>query len=182
MSKDPFEVLIDIERKCRNQAKVIPHLEEVGEAWQGVGFIAANKYFLTPLTEVKEVLTTPAITPLPAAAPWFLGVANLRGEVLPVTDLGAFLFGNKQVLTPDTRILIVDFERKGIGFLVQQVLGVQRFLNKNMQTVIEGDIAEEIKTHLQGEFVNEVSRWYVLSLKSLSQTGQFYHVVKEAGA
>jgi len=170
-----------MERQCRAHAKPIPSQREAGQIWQGIGFLTADKHFLAPLTEIKEVLTVSHITPLPAAAPWFLGVSNLRGQVLPVTDLEAFLFGRQHRLKDSSRILVVDFEKTGVGFLVQQVVGVQRFLNKTMKTMIEDEMTEEVKAHLQGEFVNELSRWYVLSLKNLSQTGQFYHVVKEQG-
>ncbi len=182
MSLDPFEILIDIERSCRSQSKSIPHKRESGQVWQGIGFITANKHFLSPLTEIKEVLTTPRITPLPAAAPWFLGVANLRGHVLPVTDLEAFLFGTRHTLSTASRVLVVNFEKTGVGFLVQQVLGVQRLLNKTMKTIIEEEMVEGVKEHLQGEFIDGLTQWFVLSLQSLSQTAQFYHVVREAGA
>jgi twitching motility protein PilI len=181
MSLDAFETLIDIERQCRAYAKVIPLQRVAGQIWQGIGFITANKNFLSPLQDVKEVLTPSLITPFPAAAPWFLGIITLRGQVLPVTDLECFLFGSKHELSDTSRILVVDFEKTGVGFLVEHVVGVERFLDKTMKTVIEGEIANEVKANLQGEFVDELSRWYVLSLKNLSQTGQFYHVVKESG-
>lgn len=182
MSHDPFELLIDIERKCKANAKPLPHKQEGGQIWQGIGFVSSNLHFLAPLKEVKEVLTLPAMTALPASADWFMGVASLRGQVLPITDLQCFLQGEKQTITPMSRILVVDFEKTGVGFMVPQVLGVQRFLDKTLQTSIENGIDPNIKEHLQGEFINEVSKWYVLSLKNLSQTGQFYHVVQEAGA
>lgn len=185
MAQDPFAILIDIERKCRSQAKAIPHLEALGEVWQGIGFLAGNQHFLSPLSEVKEVLTAPRITPLPSSVPWFLGVSNLRGHVLPITDLAAFLLTGEsktQALTPSARVLVVDFEQGAVGFLVTQVLGVQRFQSKTLKTVIEEKISDEVKAHIQGKFESGTTPWYVLSLKSLSQTGQFYHVVKEAGA
>lgn len=179
MSNDPFETLIDIERKCRSQAKPIPHSEEVSESWQGIGFITANQYFLSSITAVKEVLTTPPITALPDAAPWFLGVTNLRGHVLPVTDLEGFLFGSQHRITSTSRILVIDFEKTSIGFLVQQVLGIQRFAKKTLQTTIEDERMRDVKAHIEGKFVNELASWYILNLKSISQTGQFYHIIKE---
>lgn len=182
MQKDPFETLIDIERKCRSQAKPIPHPVEVDEVWQGIGFITANHYFLSSLTEVKEILTKGLMTPLPNAVPWFLGVANLRGQILPVTSLEAFLFGSKEKTTTTSRILVIDFEKKSAGFLVEQVLGIQSFSKKTMQALVENEIKEEVKAHIQGKFVNEVATWYVLTLKSLSQTTQFCHVMKEVSA
>lgn len=180
MALDPFEVLIDIERKCRKHAKPIPHQQEAGQVWQGIGFVIGDKHFLAPLKEIKEVLAVPLMTSIPAAAPWFLGVTNLRGQVLPVTDLQAFLFNSQQRFGDDARLLVVDFEKTGVGFLVQQVLGVKKFLNDSMKTIIEDEGLKSVGSYLQGEFSTGSSKEYVLSLKKLSQTAQFYHVVRES--
>lgn len=43
------------------------------------------------LTDVREVVPDPLLTPVPGAPPAVLGVANLRGEVVPVLDTAALL-------------------------------------------------------------------------------------------
>ena len=43
------------------------------------------------LTDVREVVPEPFLTPLPGAPPAVLGVVNLRGEVVPVLDTAALL-------------------------------------------------------------------------------------------
>jgi chemotaxis signal transduction protein len=44
-----------------------------------------------PIDRVFEVADVPRITPVPNLPPWVRGVANLRGEVLAVIDLCAFV-------------------------------------------------------------------------------------------
>ncbi|GAB7191825.1 hypothetical protein NUM3379_25330 [Kineococcus sp. NUM-3379] len=39
-----------------------------------------------PIGQVREVLTAPVVTPLATPSPAVLGLANLRGDVLPVLD------------------------------------------------------------------------------------------------
>jgi chemotaxis signal transduction protein len=44
-----------------------------------------------PVNMVQEVITLPALTPVPSAPPSVCGLATLRGAVIPVLDLGAWL-------------------------------------------------------------------------------------------
>ena len=43
------------------------------------------------LTDVREVVPDPRLTPVPGAPPAVLGVVNLRGEVVPVLDTAQLL-------------------------------------------------------------------------------------------
>jgi purine-binding chemotaxis protein CheW len=43
------------------------------------------------LTDVREVVPEPRLTPVPGAPPAVLGVVNLRGEVVPVLDTAQLL-------------------------------------------------------------------------------------------
>ncbi len=60
-----------------------------GRSWLAVE--SAGHRFLFPLTEAGEIFPTVPLMPLPHAQPWFLGVANLRGHLHGVVDLGRFL-------------------------------------------------------------------------------------------
>lgn len=60
-----------------------------GRSWLAVE--SAGQHFLFPLTEAGEIFPTVPLMPLPHAQPWFLGVANLRGHLHGVVDLGRFL-------------------------------------------------------------------------------------------
>ncbi len=60
--------------------------------WLGVE--AAGGHYLLPLTEAGEIFQLSALPELVAVAhtrPWFLGVANLRGTPVGVTDLAGWL-------------------------------------------------------------------------------------------
>ncbi len=51
----------------------------------------AGQGFLISLQEAGEIFSAAAVVALPYAQPWCLGVANLRGQLHTVVDLGAFL-------------------------------------------------------------------------------------------
>jgi chemotaxis signal transduction protein len=52
--------------------------------------IGADRYGIE-LTDVREVVPEPRLTPVPGAPAGVLGVVNLRGEVVPVLDTAQLL-------------------------------------------------------------------------------------------
>lgn len=54
---------------------------------------AGTQVFGLPIGQVREILTLEGLTPMPVERPGFLGLANIRGEVVPVFDLKAVLDG-----------------------------------------------------------------------------------------
>jgi twitching motility protein PilI len=46
---------------------------------------------LLPLAQAGEISDLATLMPVPYTSPWFIGVANLRGRLHGVVDLGAFL-------------------------------------------------------------------------------------------
>jgi twitching motility protein PilI len=182
--RDPFQTLLTLEENCRLYAKTLPREKSLGRDWQGIGFMCNDKYFVAPLAEIKEVLTLPPATPFPLSVSWFRGIANLRGHFLPITDLQGFILQKSHHATALSRVLVVDFDKTGAGFLVQQVLGVQRFsshLKENKEALTSVDLNQEFKPFVQGKFMEAGITWLLLSLKTLTETTQFYRIVKEGG-
>jgi purine-binding chemotaxis protein CheW len=58
----------------------------VAEAVDGVRVVI-------PVAAARNVVAAPALTPVPTAPPLVLGLANVRGEVVPVLDSGLLLDG-----------------------------------------------------------------------------------------
>jgi purine-binding chemotaxis protein CheW len=58
---------------------------------QAVLLPVRQELYALPVRWVREVLTAPQITPLPTAPPEFLGLFNLRGEIVPLFDTAALL-------------------------------------------------------------------------------------------
>jgi twitching motility protein PilI len=180
MTNDPFDTLVNIEQQCRRYAKSLPSQKIIGRMWQGIGFMSADKYYVVPLNEIKEILLLPALTVLPSGVGWFRGVANLRGHLLPITDLQTFIAETEEIqktesnptpITSLSRIIVIDFEASMVGFLVQQVFGIQRFPEELVG--IETDKQDSNDFH-DGKIL-----WHRLSLISLSRLPSFNHIVKQ---
>ncbi|MBS7457249.1 chemotaxis protein CheW [Coralloluteibacterium stylophorae] len=76
------------------------------------------------LLKVQEVLRIPAIQPLRGASTGMLGVMNLRGQIVPVLDLGALLYGQSCVPDEASRVVVLEERGETLGLLVQGVTDV----------------------------------------------------------
>ncbi len=65
----------------------------------------------------------PVLTPVPGTRPWLLGVANVRGNLVPVIDFARFLFGERTQHTERTRLLVVRQGSGNVALLVDEVFG-----------------------------------------------------------
>src|SRR3546814_16980386 len=70
----------------------------------------------------------PQVTPVPGSQPWMLGVANIRGNLLPTVDLKQFLEGERTVLHESQRVLIVRQPGGDVAVTIDELFGQRSFL------------------------------------------------------
>lgn len=90
-------------------------------------FSLGNEEYAIPLLKVKEVIAVPDITPIPFAPVHFLGVINLRGQIVSVIDLRTKLGMTSTLVGEETALIIVNLETILIGTIVDtanKVLGI----------------------------------------------------------
>jgi twitching motility protein PilI len=82
--------------------------------------------FLLDLTQVGEIVPVPSITVVPLTQPWYLGLANVRGNLISVIDLARYQLGTDTAVGSDSRIITFA---SGLGFncglLVSRVYGLR---------------------------------------------------------
>lgn len=54
-------------------------------------FMLAGSRFAVEVGQAREVVVFDGLTPVPLAPPFLMGLANLRGAVMPIVDLGPLL-------------------------------------------------------------------------------------------
>ncbi|MGH8407313.1 MAG: chemotaxis protein CheW, partial [Pseudomonas sp.] len=74
-SQTAFELLLDIDRRCRLLAADLPSQETRLLSWSGIGFRLGEHWYVAPMGEVAEVLHEPRCTLMPGVKPWIKGVA-----------------------------------------------------------------------------------------------------------
>lgn len=95
--------------------------------WDGVIFRLADHRLTCSIDQIDEILAFPPYTPIPGAKDWLLGLANVRGNLAPVVDLGWFLFGTRTPVTARTRLLLSQLQGRPVGLVVDEVFGQRHF-------------------------------------------------------
>lgn len=82
-----------------------------------------NDLYGIEIKYINSIIVMQNITRVPKAQPYYLGVINLRGEVIPVMSLRRRLGLEDDVFTPATRILVIKPEdsSKPVGLVVDEV-------------------------------------------------------------
>jgi len=84
------------------QLRLASRLQAARERPRAAGWLAvecATLGLLLPLAQAGEIHPARQVAPVPHAKPWMVGVANLRGQLNTVIDLGSFLH-LRQPVTP----------------------------------------------------------------------------------
>jgi twitching motility protein PilI len=80
-----------------------------GAEWVGIAFRLGGEGFLLAREETREVMAYPTVvTRVPGAKLWIRGLSNVRGQLLPIVDLRAFLGSGTTNVTRATRVLIAN--------------------------------------------------------------------------
>lgn len=86
-------------------------------------FSLGEEEFAIPLLQVKTVTGLPEITKVPNAPPYFMGIMNLRGQVISILDLRKKL-AIKPNEKAETAVIIVEFSGHQIGLVVDAINSV----------------------------------------------------------
>jgi len=171
---DPVHVLRGLEARCRDHAVGLPLQVEIREEWAGIGFRLGSARLVAPLGEVAEILHYPALSRVPGTKPWVKGIANVRGNLLPIMDLQGYLSGEMKPLTRRSRVLVVKYKDVITGLLVDEVLGMKHFPQED--AIKELPVVDAaIRSYLGGAFRQSGERWGVFSLSRLAEDPAFLH-------
>lgn len=170
--ESPFGLLAELEARSREAAAGTGFAAGGSEDWVGVGFRLGDQRYVAAREEVREILTLPDATRVPGAKEWLRGLANVRGQLLPIIDLRAFLDGTP--VTPDrqTRALVVSYEDIPAGLVVDEVLGFRRF-GESQREDEPPSTEEGASEYVTGSFRADDGLWGVFSLRSLVESQAF---------
>ena len=170
--QSPFEILAGYEQKSLAHVVGLPEQLDAPGLWRGVGYRIGNHRLASGFDEVVEILPLPPVTPVPGAQPWMLGVANIRGNLLPIVDLKQFLEGDRTVLHEGQRVLIVRQDGGDVAVTIDELYGQRSFVDE--QKIETEGLADGRYAH----FIDRAYRlgehpWAVFSLSLLTRTPEF---------
>jgi purine-binding chemotaxis protein CheW len=118
-----------------------------------LNFLLGSEQFAIPLLAVKEVIAIPSITPLPETPSYFLGLMNLRGQVIPIVDLRIKLQIKKSESSlSENAVIILDLESVCIGLVVDSVSSVLSIEKSQISD------CPEIETKLNARYLDGIAR------------------------
>lgn len=125
------------------------------ESRQFVTFFLDDGQFGVPLSDVQEIIRLPDLVKVPLAPSALLGLANLRGTVLPVASLrGAFDLDDRAA-DDSMRVVVVDRGFK-MGVLVDRMSSVLTAeagdidSAEHLSEVTRSDLVEKVVKHPSG--------------------------------
>lgn len=86
-----------------------------------IGFQLGGRRFACRITDVKETIVVRPITRVFLTPAWVAGIINLRGDIVAVIDLAAFLGLGRTAIAAATRIVIARAGESSAGFLVDRL-------------------------------------------------------------
>lgn len=184
---DAFGLLRSIDSLSKKHAAPLPRQEQLKRRWKGIGFLLNQTRYIAPLHEVAEILSVPGFTRIPGVLPWALGLANVRGTLMPVVDLRRFLGFPPSIPNKRNRLLVINHHGLVTGVLVEEVLGLQSLLEELREPALLSQADPLIQPYVmsafhsagqddeteQGQAGASTGNWMVFSLFALAREPSF---------
>jgi twitching motility protein PilI len=174
----PFELLREMERRSRIAVSG-KGSDEISDEWVGIGFRIGEENFVVQRDQVREVLMLPdAMTRVPGARRWMLGIANLRGHLLPLIDLKLYLGSGRTSLRRVTRVISVNHREIPAGLVVDEVQGFRRFMESEYAETWPQTQARRDR-FVDGAYRRSEDTWPIFNLYDLLESSSFLQAAAE---
>lgn len=171
-TNDPFDVLLDLERRTVNCPLDLSALDQSEEEWVGVGFRVGGSKLITSMSDVKEILEMPEVTLVPGVKSWIVGVANVRGSLLPIMDMKGFLLGDDIKQRNKGRVIVIDYKGFNTGLVVEEIYGMRHFREIDI-TLDAQQLDENISPYIERVYQQDDENWPVFNFNKMTQGGRF---------
>lgn len=128
-------------------------------------FFLGDKLFGVSSAQVAEVTHPLTVTPLPNAAGWLSGIANLRGEVITVIDLQKILENFNSALMPKSKFVVARWSKSApsIAFTVDKLSELVTLSKDEITPVENGE-----RDYMFGSAVYKANTLQLIDLKKLA--------------
>ena len=107
----------------------------MNKEYQNVIFQLGKEFYGLDIMNIQEIIRTPETIEMPDSQYFIIGVANIRGEILPVIDLKRRfnLVDNNTASENDKRVIVLRLKNAKIGLLVDRVDEVFKFYESDIR-------------------------------------------------
>ena len=142
-----------------------------------LGLSCGGSQWLIRLADAGEVIAVPTVATVPLTRPWYLGIANIRGNLYSVIDFGGFMGHEVEAPAPGAMQarLVLFGPRVGelrAGLVVHRVLGL-----RNLAELSRGDAVPGSPAWYGARWTDrEGGMWQEIDLALLAQDPGFLQV------
>ena len=117
-------------------------------------------YVLVPAGVVSEIVNDLPVHSMPRCAPWFRGMINLRGHLVPVFDLRTLLSGE---ILPLARLVVLDRGERAVALAIDSLPESIELHDRVSPPALPGDLGES----LRGAYLEQAQLWLEFDFDSL---------------
>lgn len=141
-----------------------------------LGVMIGETRWLLNLQEAGEIVSVGALTPVPLTRDWFLGLINVRGNLVSVIDLARFRGMAPTQVEKDSRIVAFAPSLSfNCGLLVSRVMGLRNVADMEMQAQPDQPSADT--PWIAQRYLDRDSHvWNELNLSLIVQDPQFLQI------
>lgn len=170
----PFDYLIGLCQQIKPFEPSLPSKEDIKTNWAGIGFKILGQRMIAPLGEVVEMLPVPQATRLPGVQSWVIGLANVRGRLLPLFDLEEFFGGELSPNRNKHRVLVLEMGELFAGLVVSEVYGMQYFPD-DLPPISLPESVQHLASYSKGAYEQNALIWMSFSPFNLVRDPRFFN-------
>lgn len=169
----PFDILLQLDQRIRERAPAVVASAQLSEIRGQLAARLGSWNLLFSMDDVAEIIPIPrSITRVPGVKRWLLGIANLRGKVISVSDLRDFLTGKPTMQLPGSQIVIVRAGEWDYGLLVDEIIGMRHFGPQHRLPSLD-TVEESLRPYVAEAFWSDNQYWMVFTTGKLLAESKF---------
>lgn len=111
-----------------------------------------SECYAIPLLQVKEVLAPTETRQVPFSSKHFVGIMNLRGNLIPIIDLKIKLNIQNKIESEEKAVVILELSNGSVGIIVDSVDCVETFTESELSE------APSATASNQAEYIKNVAK------------------------
>jgi twitching motility protein PilI len=136
-----------------------------------LGVTVGSKKLLINLNDVTEVIPVPSVQSVPLTQPWFLGVANIRGNLYNLTDFAQFIKLPATQKSANNRILLLSSDvTTQSALLISSLIGLRNIDVMKVKSMSSEDETSFSKLAYEDAEGND---WFELDVEALVRDKDF---------
>ena len=168
----PFDILLQLDQRIRERAPAAATGAQLSEIRGQLAARLGSWNLLFSMDDVAEIIPIPRITRVPGVKHWLLGIANLRGKVISVSDLRDFLIGRPTPQLPGSQVVIIRAGNWDYGLLVDEVIGMRHF-GPHQRLARPDNVEAGLSPFVVEAFTNEDQSWLAFNASKLVADPRF---------